>query len=81
MTLLLPPPGVAGLVEEETLNSYADDDTHFFNGTNVVLNDMENKTPTFLTGFSKIISKQLLTKQIFFLHKQRRTSMKMEVCI
>ena len=35
------------------MNSYADGTTHFSNGTNVVLNDMENKTFNVFDWFSK----------------------------
>ena len=38
---------------EETVNSYADDVTHFSNGSNVVLNDMESKTSNVFDWFSK----------------------------
>ena len=39
--------------EKETVNSYADGTTHFSNGTNVVLNDLENKTSNVFDWFSK----------------------------
>ena len=35
------------------MNSYADGITHFSNGTNVVLSDMENKTYNVFDWFSK----------------------------
>ena len=40
-------------IEDETVNSYADGTTHFSNGINVVLNDMENKTFNIFDWFSK----------------------------
>lgn len=49
------------VIEEETVNSYASDITHFSKGTNVVLNDMENKTSNVFDWFLKTISRQTLT--------------------
>ena len=49
------------VIEEETVNSYAGDITNFSKGTNVVLNDMENKTSNVFDWFLKTISRQILT--------------------
>ena len=48
-------------IEEETVDSYAGDITHFSKGTNVVLNDMENKTSNVFDWFLKTTSRQILT--------------------
>ena len=63
------------------MNSYADDITHFSNGTNLVLNDMENKTSHVFDWFSKNYLRANLTNRIFYLHPQRITSMKIKGCI
>ena len=40
-------------IEEKTVNSCADGTTDFFNGTNVALNDMKNKTFNVFGWFAK----------------------------
>ena len=40
-------------IEKSTVNSYADDTTHFSNGTKAVLNDMESKRSNIFDWFSK----------------------------
>ena len=40
-------------IEDETVNRYAVGTTHFSNGANVVLNDMENKTFNVFDRLSK----------------------------
>ena len=40
-------------MEKRTVNSYADDTSHFSNGTSVVFSDMENKTSKVFDWFSK----------------------------
>ena len=69
------------LIEKTTVNSYADDTTHFSNGTSVVLNDMENKTFNVFDSFLKNYLKINPDKWIFCLHPHRKTSMKIEGCI
>ena len=54
-------------IKEETVNSYVDNTTHFSNRTNVVLNDMENKSSNVFDWFSKNYLKANADKSNFLL--------------
>ena len=69
------------LIEKSTVNSYADDTTHFSNGTSVVLNHMENETSNVFDWFSKNFLKVNPDKSNLLLTSTGKNSMKIEFCI
>ena len=66
------------LIEKSTVNSYADDTTHFSKGTSVVLNDMENKRSNVFDWFSKNYLNVNPDKSNFLLTSTEKNSMKIE---
>ena len=54
------------------MNSYVDDTTHFSNGTNVALNDMENKSSNVFDWFSKNNFKANADKSNFLLKSSEK---------